>query len=392
MKICFVTKGVFSLGGVQRVVSVIANQLSEKHEVHILCTNPKYKINREMYGLKKSVNVEVNQVHKLNNITILFYRLVRKINKKTGILNKKCFEDILLNVYYPKKIRRAFEKYFSEKNFDVIIGVEGEYSVLLGLLSHNLSSKLVGWQHNSTQAYFNTPNRYYYNQDVLYRKFLKQLDEYIVLTNADKKEIKKRFNIDAITIYNPLSFNPRRDVLRNNKTLLTVARLDIQQKGLDLLLEAYKKIHNRHPLWNLKIVGDGPDKRKLEYMIEELELSACVQIIPHTNSIIDHYLNASIFISSSRWEGFGLVITEAMACGIPVVAFENTGPKEIITQNGKNGILVTKGDINQLAEEVIRLINNEEQIKVISEEAYKRAKDFEVKEIGEKWVKILDRG
>ncbi|AMC08079.1 glycosyltransferase family 4 protein [Turicibacter sp. H121] len=392
MKICIVTKSIFNLGGVQRVVSVIANQLSEKHEVHILCTNPKYKIDRDRYGLKESVNIEINKVHTLNESAVFFYRLIRKFNKITGIFNKKCFAGLMLKIYYPQKVRNRFKEYFNEKNFDVIIGAEGENSLLLGVLASELSAKVVGWQHSSTQAYFNTPNRYLYNQDILCEKFLKELDDYVVLTSVDKEQIKKKFSIDAVTIYNPLSFNPRRGSVENNKTLLTVARLDIQTKGLDLLLKAYKEIHTKYPLWNLKIVGDGPDKKKLEYMIEDFGLNNFVQLIPHTDSIIDHYLDASIFISSSRWEGFGLAITEAMACGVPVVAFENTGPKEIINQNGKNGILVPSGNISKLVEAVIGLINSIEQRRSISEEGYKRIEDFNIEEIEKQWIKVLSRG
>ena len=111
-------------------------------------------------------------------------------------------------------------------------------------------------------------------------------------------------------------------------------------------------------------------------------------MFPHTSNIIKHYINASIFISTSRWEGFGLVITEAMECGLPVVAFNNSGPQEII-ESMKNGILIEKYDIENMIENLIYLIDNKTVRCSIAKNAIERAQDFNMKNIMRKWIEIL---
>ena len=103
-----------------------------------------------------------------------------------------------------------------------------------------------------------------------------------------------------------------------------------------------------------------------------------------------YFLESSIFVSTSRWEGFGLVITEAMECGLPVVAFDNSGPKEIINKNEVNGILVPNHDIEIFAEKLFELINNEKKRKSISYNAILRAKDFNVKNIIKEWNNLFE--
>ncbi|MBM6862067.1 glycosyltransferase, partial [Clostridium saudiense] len=117
------------------------------------------------------------------------------------------------------------------------------------------------------------------------------------------------------TIYNPLSFRSevKSDCKKNN--ILFVGRLVKQQKGLDLLIDAFKIIHNKQKDWNLNIVGDGPDKQWLIDKIHKENLINNTKIINVTNNMKKYYLDSSILVSTSRWEGFGLVITEAMECG-----------------------------------------------------------------------------
>ena len=104
-----------------------------------------------------------------------------------------------------------------------------------------------------------------------------------------------------------------------------------------------------------------------------------------------HYLDSSIFVSTSRWEGFGLAITEAMECGLPVVSFDNSGPKEIINKPNINGILVENHNVTQLANEIIKLIEDDEKRKSISLESIKRAQDFNVDNIIKQWTEIIEK-
>jgi glycosyltransferase involved in cell wall biosynthesis len=214
---------------------------------------------------------------------------------------------------------------------------------------------------------------------------------YVVLTDDDKKKMKKYLNINCKRIYNPLSFISMHKSKCVNKNIICVARLLQQQKGLDLLINAFCKVSLIHKDWKLYIVGDGPDNYKINRLINRMDLKNQVIVKPFTTNIQDYYLNSSIFISSSRWEGFGLVITEAMECGLPVIAFANSGPKEIVNKQNENGILIPCGDVDKLSEAMINLIEDKDKRLQIAKASIIRAKDFNIDIITSQWREILDK-
>lgn len=356
MKICFFTDDIFTLGGIQRVVSVVASELAQYHDVDILCftRNEEFKINRNLYNLDEKVNIEVNKVlFDMKFTSKIRSKILRVINEKTEIFNNEKSVELLTSVYYPKEVQDRCIKYLNSKDYDVIIGVAGVYSLLLGIISNKLDAKTVGWQHNSYDAYFNTTHKYHWDQNKLFKAFIKKLDRYIVLTNEDKKLVDNNFLVNSVRIYNPLSFTSIKKSNCEERNIICVGRLVQEQKGLDLLIKAFYKVSLIHKGWILYIVGDGEDKNKLNELIHKFNLEDKIKIKPFTNNIKEYYLNSSILVSSSRWEGFGLVITEAMECGLPVIAFANSGPKEIINKPNENGILVTCGNTDELAKAMI---------------------------------------
>lgn len=391
MKICFITYDIFELGGIQRVVSVIANELSKKHQIDILCTNSSSKENRYMYNLDNNINVDINGnlINKNINSKIVC-KLLKELNKKTGIINQERYINLLTRIYYPKEIQDKFIKYLNERKYDIVIGVTPEYSLLLGVISNKIKMKTIGWQHNSFDAYIRSKDAYFFNQDCLFKQYMNKLNCNIVLTNSDKEKYHDELNIESKVIYNPLSFKSKQKSRCLDKNIVFVGRLVERQKGIDLLIESFKKINDVDKDCKLKIVGDGPDKKKLVKMIADYGLEKNIEIVPSTNNIIKQYLDASIFVSTSRWEGFGLVITEAMECGLPVIAFDNSGPREIITENGKNGILVSDYNVNKLAEEILNLLKDDYRRQEISKNSIIRAKDFDIKNISCQWNEVIN--
>ena len=391
MKICFITSTIFNVGGVQRVVSVLANELNRYCEVDILCINKEVNLNRNLYSLNEDIHVQLGL--KTNKKTIsdkLYSKVIKKLNEKSNIINHKISPNILKNVYYPEELQESLTNYINLNKYNYVIGVEGRYSLLLAIISDRINAKTIGWQHNSYDAYFNNINKYYWKQDKLFKEYIPKLNQCVVLTNQDKFEYKNSMGIECNTIYNPLSFQSKEKSNCLKKNILFVGRLLEQQKGLDLLIKAFKKVSIKRKDWTLTIVGEGKDKDKLVELIREENLNDVVKLKNFTTNIKSYYLESSIFVSTSRWEGFGLVITEAMECGLPVVAFENSGPKEIINKNGVNGVLVSKEDINQLSEKIIYLIDNEQIRLKMSKEAIERAKNFDIDNIVNKWRNILE--
>lgn len=389
MKICFLTINIFCMGGVQRVVSNVANALSIENEVTVICIGEIDKIDRTIYNLKDSIEIISQPIFNEGKLYKVIRKLILKIHQNTKLLDNKLFQNFLEDIYIPNITKDSLAKVLSEGDYDVVIGVEGFCSYLLGSIAELIDVKTIGWQHNSFDAYFNTPGKYYWKRDFIFKKYLPKLANVIVLTHEDKLKFNSHFNITTIKIFNPLSFDLSVGNGLLSKNILFVGRLEEKQKGLDLLIKSFYLVNQNRPDWNLIIVGDGPDRKKLSDDITKYNLWSNVSIHPFTNRIQDFYVDASIFISTSRWEGFGLVITEAMTCGLPVVAFENSGPTEIL-DNGEYGILVPKYDVNKFAQAIIRLIENPNELRYYSQKSLERSKDFSLSEIIKQWEYIIE--
>jgi glycosyltransferase involved in cell wall biosynthesis len=131
------------------------------------------------------------------------------------------------------------------------------------------------------------------------------------------------------------------------------------QKGYDLLLHSWKLVYQQHPDWHLEIYGTIAAEYKLQELAESLDITNAVHFFKPVQDIQTKYLDASIYAMSSRFEGFGMVLIEAMACGVPCVSFDCPhGPADIIT-HGEDGFLIENGNIKQMSDAIIHLIQDE---------------------------------
>ena len=217
-------------------------------------------------------------------------------------------------------------------------------------------------------------------------KFINKYDAFIVLTQQDAKnwkDIKKLY-----VIPNALPFIPQQISTCENKKAISVGRLS-PEKGYDLLIKAWKLVTERHPDWELEIYGDGQEKSKLYSIISEYSLSN-ISINAPIRNIEDKYTESSIYLMSSHYEGFGIVLIEAMACGLPCVSFNCPyGPSEILTDN-ENGFLIPINDIYTLADKVCILIEKEEMRKKMGHKAYIDAMQYSPIKVMKKWEKLFD--
>jgi len=130
----------------------------------------------------------------------------------------------------------------------------------------------------------------------------------------------------------------------------------VPQKGFDLLIEAFASLAATHPAWDLVIWGEGPERPALEALVGHYGLEGRVSLPGFSHQVAEEYATAELFVLSSRYEGFALVLLEAMASGLPCVAFDcPSGPGELIDDE-VNGILVPVGDVGGLADAMNRLM------------------------------------
>ena len=220
-------------------------------------------------------------------------------------------------------------------------------------------------------------------------EMLKRCEKVVVLTHKDAACWKGYDNIEVI--HNVVTNYPEKitDVADRPKRIIAVGRLD-EQKGFDLLIQSWQLIAARHPDWQLVVYGHGGDLQKLQQQLEKAGLTSSMTFAGTTDNIYKEYQNSAFYVMSSRYEGWGLVLVEAMSCGLPCVSFDCPyGPSDII-RDGEDGFLVENGNIQQLAEKMELLINNKELRERLGVRARLNAARFTSDNIMPQWTKLFE--
>ena len=187
-------------------------------------------------------------------------------------------------------------------------------------------------------------------------KCVKKLSGLVLLTNQDAKSWEGI--TQTYVIPNSLTFYPSNSSTCLNKQAIVVGRFN-EQKGYDYLIEVWSLVNKRHPDWKLNVYGAGELRSEIEAKIRRAGLVSNMILNEPTSDIKSKYLDSSIYIMSSRFEGFPMALLEAMACGVPCVSFDcPCGPSDII-KNGIDGIVVDYLNIVQLADQICYLIEND---------------------------------
>ncbi len=373
---------IFSYGGVQRVTAVVAKELAKDCDVTIVTfDNPKAE-DTSLYDLNKA------------NIHYSYFKYPetpkwKKLFCKTysGLFRKVLPQTILTSDWYshssfPSEKRDALAKELKVGEYNVIIGVHAPLAVRLAACKPQLgTTKLIGWIHNSYDALFGEGSLYIGPELRKHYEYqLQKLDETIVLCQDDAK----KYHFPVEIVYNPLTLEPGKPSRGDSKSFLAVGRFSHLHKGFDLLIEAFNIFAKDNKEWTLDIVGEGVEESLYRKMIADYKLDERITLHPFTNNIQEYYSKAQVYILSSRWEGFGLVLVEAMAHGLPIVSSDLPTSKEIM---GDFGLYFTNGNVKELAEQLHQATKIEWDKK--SEEAIHIAQRFNIQHIIEQWNKII---
>jgi N-acetylgalactosamine-N,N'-diacetylbacillosaminyl-diphospho-undecaprenol 4-alpha-N-acetylgalactosaminyltransferase len=224
-------------------------------------------------------------------------------------------------------------------------------------------------------------------------------DRIIAVSNGIKEIILSNYKLDVrriAVIPNPVDMASVAKMSKKEPSvalpgdyLIHVGRLNVKTKAHDTLLNAFKKLHSFYPDLKLILVGDGPDKGQIEVMVKDLDLDESVILAGWQENIFAFMARAKVLVLCSRYEGWPNVLVEAMACGCPVVATDcQTGPREILGDN-EYGLLVPVDDPNALALSMEELLTDESRRTYFQEQARKRAQEFDLEQIGSKYVSLL---
>lgn len=375
LKIVYVTPALYMAGGVERVLTLKANYFADYfgYDITIILTE----------GKDKPLFYPLSDKIKVINLNIGFEELW------TCSFLKKIF-------VYLKKQRQFKEALTNEL-------MQLRPDITISLLRREINfindikdgSRKIGELHVNRANYrnFKTENvgfvkkvfARYWSSNLL--SHLKKLDKLVVLTGKDREAWVELNNV--VVIPDPLSFTPASVSSLTEKRVVAIARYS-HEKGIDLLLKAWAIAEKRVDDWRLDVFGDG-DRIAFEQMIDKLSIDRTrCQLHGRTNNVEQEYVNSSLFVLSSRFEGFGMVITEAMACGLPVVSFDCPwGPRSIIT-NHEDGLLIENGDIVALAEGLSSMMSDNSLRQSMQNAGLRNVQRYSIGQIAEQWKVILE--
>ena len=218
-------------------------------------------------------------------------------------------------------------------------------------------------------------------------RLVRRFDRFVVLTEEDRQMWGEMPGIRVIP--NAANFIAEKYSDCSAKRVIAVGRLDYQ-KSFDRLIQVWEKVHQQMPDWRLDIFGQGEWKEMLQNMIDERGLNGTVKLNGPTKNIGQEYSESSMIVMSSHYEGFPMVMIEAMACGLPAVSFDfKCGPRDIIKE-GENGLVVKDGDIDGLAKAMMTLMRDDELRRKMGENAKRVVETFSEAKVMDKWVRLYE--
>jgi glycosyltransferase involved in cell wall biosynthesis len=370
-KIVYTIYALSNYGGMERILTEKVNYLSTYYDITIITA---YNSGLSVYPLSnkiKHIDLGIDYASEL----------------KMAILPR-----ILDNLKLKNNHRRKLQEIIDDIQPDIII--------TLGDMDTDIIPKLKTSAKIMWETHF---NRYYQIYDALYNNkpllirlikysryftakyYAKKYSLFVVLTQEDRKHWRLA---NSVVMPNFITGNIVTTSNLEIKTAVSVGRLEIQ-KGYDMLIDIWNMVHEKCPDWNLCIYGEGKERIKLENKINTLHLNECVFLKGVARDMEDVYKNASMFLSSSRYEGMPLAVLEAMSAGLPVVSFDyKCGPKDILVNN--SGIIIKAFDKPAFCNAVMDLIKDDVLRKGIGINSKAESLKFKKRTIMEKWINLIE--
>jgi len=280
---------------------------------------------------------------------------------------------------------RALRKLLREERFDVAVSFLTKINVLALLARIGTGTPMIVSERNNPLR-----QRSHMVWQLLLDRLYPSAAAIVMQTERSKVCLPRRQRIRALVIPNPMLAPPAAPRTASPPTLVAVGRLT-EQKGFDLLLNAFAEIADEVPDWRLVIFGEGPDRAALEHQIERLRLGGRA-FLPGASAAPGDWVAASdAFVLPSRYEGFPNVLAEALGSGLPVVAFDcDFGPADMITDN-VDGLLVPPEDTAALAAALHRLMTDAALRRRLGAAAAAGAVRFDARQVNKSWIDLMTK-
>ena len=371
MKLLYCIAGTCHSGGMERVLANKANYLTgHGYEVVIVTTDqqglpPFFPLDGQIRCIDLGINYEEN--------------------------NGKSFANKLL--HYPLK------QYRHQKRLAAILKREKpDITVSMFCNDAGFITRINDGSKKVLEIHFSKFKRLQYNRKGLWRladlwrskqdeKTVRRFDKFVVLTEEDKGYWGNLPNITVIP--NANTFATSQAAALENKKVIAIGRYTYQ-KGFERLIEAWNILSPGFPGWKLDIIGNGEERDKLQDLIHAYHLDGQVTLVSPTKSIDKVYLDASVLVMSSRYEGLPMVLLEAQAFGLPIVSFAcKCGPKDIVA-NGETGFLVEENDIEGLARQLVKVMKDKNLRKQMGRKAKEASLRYAEDAVMAKWTALFD--
>ncbi|MBO7575346.1 MAG: glycosyltransferase family 4 protein [Bacteroidales bacterium] len=367
MKIIYCHADVYNPGGMERVLlNKLRGWVERGYETMVVTTDqhgrpPFYEFPPEVRMVDLGINYKDD-----NNKNL--------IAKTLGYLRRR------------RKHRKALTELLMRERPDIVVSLFPSESSFIPDI-HDGSLKML-------ELHFNKQFRLQYNRKGLLgladrirtkqdEKLVRKFDNFIVLTRQDAEMWGNLPNLSVMP--NAAVTMPHKEHQPGNHRVIAVGRLDYQ-KGFDRLLDAWALVPPElRKFWRLDIFGQGEWEEKLKRQINTLGIGDSAAVNKPTDKIFDEYAASDFLVMTSHYEGFPMVMIEAMACGVPTVCFDFLcGPRDIIA-NGINGIVVPEGDLQALATAMQQLMEHPEQLKHLSDQARRISEEYSQEVIMKRW-------
>ena len=360
MKLLYIVPNVNNEGGVARVLSIKANYLVEKlgYDVVILTQN---EGNSPLF-YEYNKNISFQDIILKGNIFKFFITYKKELKSRIDSINPDIIivADNGLKAYTIPFIIKTKIPILLEIHSSLYVEESKQYNLILNKLKARIIHKFKRFCAN-------------------------QYDKIIVETVSSINEWKIK---DIIVIPNPLWFKQQKSANLKAKKVIAVGR-HTYEKGFDRMLKIWQKVIEKYPDWHLDIYGKSSAKNELQLLARELNISNNVTFYEPVKNINEKYLEASIYLMTSRFEGFGMVLIEAMASGVPCIAYDcPCGPKAIIANNS-DGFLIENDNENDFIVAVETLIENENSRLEMGEKSKESAKKYNIDVLMQIWDSLL---
>ena len=365
--------------GMERILTAKINYLAEHTNYQLYLLTYEQKGSPLPFSIAQSVqHISIDHIIPLRKDYSIFVWFIKFLTTRKHFHRSfiKQIEDIKPDIVICNP--------YSFSVIDLIITVSTSKGIKTIIESHTkLSSTLLSNKFKYNKALYSLIKKW----DELIMNRLRPVSNVVTLTKQDAKDWEPFVN-NITVIPNFITITPKNIKSYSAKRVISAGRY-AHEKGYDMLLKAWAIVTEVYPDWELHIFGDG-DSTPYAKMIQQLRISDSVFLHPSTSDIAEEFSNSSIYVMSSRYEGFGLVLAEAMSCGLASVAFDCPyGPRTII-EDRHDGLLVQREDIKQLSDGLLFLMSDPTIRITFGSNASEDIKRFNKESIMQKWIDLIN--